>query len=217
MVIKVREVPPESIVRPREELEEFWKPRTTIGKLVKEGKIGTIQELLYYTSSIPEPEIVDWFVGDKIYGYILNVIVTARMTDSGRRFSFRTVAVIGNKDGLVGVGKGGNPEMRFSIQEAITNAKKNLIPIMRGCGSWECRCNMPHSVPFKIVGECGSVRIHLLPAPRGTGLVAGEAAKRVLELAGVQDCWTKSFGRTRTAISFVYATYDALRKLYRLL
>ncbi len=217
MVIRVREIPPESITKPREELEVSWKPRTMIGKLVREGKIQTIHDLFYYTNRIPEPEVVDWLVGNNLYGYILNIIVTSRMTDSGRKFSFRSVVVIGNRDGLIGVGKGGSPELRFSIQEAITDAKKNLIPIMRGCGSWECRCDMPHSVPFRVYGESGSVRVFLIPAPRGTGLVAGEAAKRVLELAGIQDVWTKTYGRTRTAINFVYATYDALRKLYRML
>ena len=216
MVIRVREIPPESIIRPKEELELEWKPRTLIGKLVKSGKINTIYDVFYYTNRIPEPEIVDWLV-DKLYGYVLNIIITSRMTDSGRKFSFRSTVVIGNKDGLIGVGKGSSPELRFSIQEAITNAKKNLIPIMRGCGSWECRCDKPHSVPFKVMGESGSVRIYLIPAPRGTGLVAGEGAKRVLELAGIQDVWTKTLGRTRTAINFVYATYDALRKLYKML
>jgi len=216
LVIRVREIPSESILIPPGELEITWKPRTYVGKLVKEGRITTLRDVFYYTHRIPEPEIVDW-LGERLYGYILNIIITQRMTDSGRKMSFRTVVVIGNRDGLIGVGKGGNPELRFSIQDAINDAKKNLIPIMRGCGSWECRCDMPHSVPFKVYGESGSVRIYLIPAPRGTGLVAGEGAKRVLELAGMQDVYTKTLGRTRTAINFVYATYDALRKLYRML
>ena len=216
MVIRVREIPSESITTPLGELELTWTPRTYVGKLVREGKISSLREVFYYTHTIPEPEIVDW-LGEKLYGYILNIIMTQRMTDSGRKMSFRTTVVIGNRDGLIGVGKGGHPELRFSIQEAINNAKKNLIPVMRGCGSWECRCNIPHSVPFKVYGESGSVRVYLIPAPRGTGLVAGEAAKRVLELAGIQDVYTKTLGRTRTAINFVYATYDALRRLYRML
>ncbi|MEX0569571.1 MAG: 30S ribosomal protein S5 [Candidatus Njordarchaeota archaeon] len=216
MVIRVREIPSESILTPPGELEVTWKPRTYIGKLVKEGQITSIHEVFYYTHKIPEPEIVDWLI-DRLYGYILNIIITQRMTDSGRKFGFRTVVVIGNKDGLIGVGKGGSPELRFSIQEAINKAKKSIIPIVRGCGSWECRCDLPHSVPYRVYGESGSVRVYLIPAPRGTGLVAGEAAKRVLELAGVQDVYTKTLGRTRSAINFIYATYDALRKLYKML
>ncbi len=216
MVIRVRKIPPESILIPPAELEMTWTPRTHIGRLVKEGKITSLREVFYYTHKIPEPEIVDW-LGVEFYGYILNIIITSRMTDSGRKMSFRTVVVIGNKDGLIGVGKGGHRELRFSIQEAINDAKKNIIPVMRGCGSWECRCDIPHSVPFKVYGESGSVRVYLIPAPRGTGLVAGEAAKRVLELAGIQDVYTKTLGRTRTAINFIYATYDALKKLYNML
>ncbi|MCK5562732.1 30S ribosomal protein S5, partial [Candidatus Bathyarchaeota archaeon] len=87
----------------------------------------------------------------------------------------------------------------------------------RGCGSWECTCGKPHSLPFTVQGKCGGVEISLIPGPRGLGIVASETGKIILELAGVKDCWTRSYGSTRTVPSFAYAVFDALQKTYRLI
>jgi small subunit ribosomal protein S5 len=67
-----------------------------------------------------------------------------------------------------------------------------------------------------VFGKCGSVRIQLLPGPRGLGVVAGEVAKKIISFVGIKDCWTKSFGSTRTVPSFAYATYDALKNTYQI-
>ncbi|MGB9831584.1 MAG: 30S ribosomal protein S5, partial [Fervidicoccus fontis] len=99
-------------------------------------------------------------------------------------------------------------------EKAITNAKLNIVPIRRGCGSWECMCGSPHSVPFITRGKSGSVEIVLYPAPKGTGLVAGDIAKIVLRLAGIKDVWSKSFGETRSTYNFAKATYNALKNTY---
>jgi len=72
----------------------------------------------------------------------------------------------------------------------------------------------PHTIPNKITGTGGSVRIRLIPAPRGTGLVCAKASKKVLEFAGISDCHSKSMGATRTKGNFLKATYDALSKTY---
>ena len=72
----------------------------------------------------------------------------------------------------------------------------------------------PHTIPCKITGQGGSVRIRLIPAPRGTGLVLAKASKKVLQMAGIQDCYSKSCGATRTRGNFLKATYDALLKSY---
>ncbi|MEM4810023.1 MAG: 30S ribosomal protein S5, partial [Desulfurococcaceae archaeon] len=89
------------------------------------------------------------------------------------------------------------------------------IPIRRGCGSWECRCSEPHSVPYMVSGKSGSVKIVIKPAPKGTGLVAGDIAKTVLRLAGIKDAWTQSFGETRTTLNFAKAVVNALHNTYR--
>ena len=74
----------------------------------------------------------------------------------------------------------------------------------------------PHSIPFKTVGKSGSVKIVIIPGPRGLGLVAGEKVRNMLSLAGIKDTWTRTFGSTSTVSSVAYAVYDALRKTHGL-
>ena len=203
-------------VTPRAELEEKWIPKTKIGKMVKEGKIRTIDELFKMVSRIPEWQIVDWLVPN-LKAEVLEVRIVKRTTDSGRRPSFRVFVVVGNEDGYIGVGKGKHVERRQAILKALMRAKKNLAPVLRGCGSWECRCGIPHSIPFRLEGKASSVRVIFYPGPKGLGLVAGDLAKHVLKLAGVRDVWSKTFGRTKTRPSFAQAVYNALVNSYRLL
>ena len=80
-----------------------------------------------------------------------------------------------------------------------------------GCGSWECKCDQKHSVPFKVKGKGGSVTIEIIPGPRGLGLVAGGKIKRLLELAGLKDAWTTAKGSTPTMNSTSKAVLDCLR------
>ncbi|MEM4025867.1 MAG: 30S ribosomal protein S5, partial [Sulfolobales archaeon] len=134
---------------------------------------------------------------------------------AGRRTKFRVVVVVGNMNGYVGLGVGKASQLREAIDKAIKNAKLNIIPVRRGCGSWECRCGEPHSIPFMISGKEGSVRVVLKPAPKGTGLVAGDIAKIVLRYAGIRDIWTWSRGKTSTSLNFARAVYNALKNSYR--
>ncbi|HDM05924.1 MAG TPA: 30S ribosomal protein S5, partial [Candidatus Aenigmarchaeota archaeon] len=90
-----------------------------------------------------------------------------------------------------------------------------LIKVPRGCGSWECGCGEPHSIPFKTQGKSGSVRVVLMPAPKGVGLVADDESKKILRLAGIKDVWVKTFGNTGMRINLARAVYDALRNLNR--
>merc|ERR1712227_584523 len=72
----------------------------------------------------------------------------------------------------------------------------------------------PHTIPGKVTGKCGSVRVRLIPAPRGTGIVAAGVAKKLLQFAGVADCFTSACGKTRTLGNFAKAVYDALSHTY---
>ncbi|MEM1780774.1 MAG: 30S ribosomal protein S5, partial [Desulfurococcaceae archaeon] len=133
----------------------------------------------------------------------------------GRRSKFLVIVVIGNENGFVGIGTGKARQYNESLLKALRNAKLNIVPIRRGCGSWECRCSEPHSVPYMVSGKSGSVKIVIKPAPKGTGLVAGDIAKTVLRLAGIKDAWTQSFGETRTTLNFAKAVVNALHNTYR--
>ncbi len=193
---------------------EEWVPRTRVGRLVKEGKIATIDEIFRQNLPILEPEIVDILLPG-LEHEVIDVKIVQKMTDAGRITKFRAVVVVGNREGYVGLGKGKARQFRFAIEKATRNAKLNIVPIRRGCGSWECTCGEPHSVPFTVRGKSGSVEVILKPAPKGTGLVAGDVAKKVLALAGIKDVWTMTKGETRTSYNFARATYLALRNTYK--
>jgi small subunit ribosomal protein S5 len=207
---------------------EKWKPKTSLGKEVFEGKITDIEEIFKSGRKITEPEIVDKLLPNLKNELILiggrtgkgggiqriPVKITATMHKSGRRFTTNAFVVVGNEDGIVGVGKGSAPETRDAINKAIQKAKLNLIKIKRGCGSFECSCEEPHSIPFKIKGRSGSVRVVLMPAPKGVGLVASDEAKKILRLAGIKDVWLKTFGNTSMRMNLINAIFDALKKLY---
>ena len=81
-------------------------------------------------------------------------------------------------------------------------------------GYWGNKIGAPHTVPMKITAKCGSIRMRLVPAPKGTGIVAARAPKKVLEYAGLNDCYTSSRGSTKTLGNFVKATFFCIRKLY---
>jgi small subunit ribosomal protein S5 len=159
---------------------------------------------------LKEPEVVDQLVPD-LQDEVLDINMVQRMTDSGRRVKFRCVVVVGNRDGLVGYAEGRDDQVGGAIQKAIEVGKLNLINVSRGCGSWECGCGRPHTVALRTTGKAGSVEVELQPAPRGLGLAGGETVRHVLELAGIEDIWTRSSGNTRTTVNFAKATFNALR------
>ncbi|RLG04790.1 MAG: 30S ribosomal protein S5 [Thaumarchaeota archaeon] len=189
---------------------EEWVPRTKVGRMVKEGKITSIAELFTNNLKITEVEIVDQLLPG-LEQEVLDINLVQKQTAAGERSKFRAIAIVGNRDGYVGLGTGKAVHVVSAIEKAVRSAKLNLIPVRRGCGSWECACGAPHSLPTKVEGKRGSVRIELIPGPRGLGIVAGEAARIVLELAGVQDVWTRTYGETRTTLSFAGAVFEALR------
>lgn len=180
---------------------ESWVPKTPLGEKVLKGEIKSIDEILEAGYIIKEPEIVDMLLpnlkNELIYiggrtgkgggAQRIPIRITAKMHKSGRRFKMTAFVVVGNEDGYVGVGKGTALEARSAVEKAIKKAKMNLIRVKRGCGSWECSCGGNHSIPFKVEGKCGSVRVILIPGPKGLGLVASDEAKKILRLAGIKD------------------------------
>ncbi len=192
---------------------EEWTPRTRLGRLVLEGKISSLEETFAEGQKIREAEIVDLLL-PRLEEEVINVSLVQKQTDAGEKSRFKAIVAVGNRDGYVGLGAGKASQVRTAIEKGAKDARLNIIIIRRGCGSWECRCGQPHSVPFEAVGRRGGVEVKIIPGPRGLGLVASEGAKAILRLAGVKDCWTKSYGSTRTIPSFAYAVFDALKKTY---
>lgn len=188
-----------------------WNPKTKLGKLVAGGKITTMHDALESGLPIREPEIVDILLPD-VADEVLDVNMVQRMTDSGRRVKFVITVVVGNGDGFVGLGQAKGKEVGASIRKAIETAKLHMIEIRRGCGSWECGCGKPHTIPFAITGKSGSVEVTLKPSPQGIGLATGDVSKKILKLAGIKDCWAFTNGQTRTTVNYAKAVFNALKK-----
>ena len=113
----------------------------------------------------------------------------------------------------MGLGQGKAKEVGPAIRKAVDNAKYNIIKVRRGCGDWGCVCGREHTVPFKVSGKSGSVRVTLIPAPGGVGLAVGDVGKTILGLAGIYDVWSQTMGQTQTTINFANAVFDALKQL----
>jgi len=193
---------------------EEWKPRTKVGQLVKEGKITSMKELFERNFPITEPEIVDVLL-PKLKYEVIDIRIVQKQTDAGEISRYKVLVVMGNMDGYVSYGTGKAKQLRVAIQKAIKDAKMNIIPVRRGCGSWECTCGEPHSLPFKVYGKAGSVEVLLMPAPKGTGLVVGPALKTLLTYAGIKDAWSLTRGATYTTENFIKAGYNALYNTYK--
>jgi small subunit ribosomal protein S5 len=206
-----------------------WKPRTELGRKVLAGEVTDISKIFAEGLKISEPAIADVLIPNLEKEIILiggstgkgggirrtPFKRTARMHKSGRRYKISVMIVIGNKNGYAGVGLSSGPPGKHQeiIEKSLNKAKLNIIPIRRGCGSWECLCGTNHSIPFAVEGKSGSVRIKLLPAPKGVGLAVSDEVKKLLRLAGVSDIWCKSRGNTQMRTNLIRATFDALKKL----
>jgi small subunit ribosomal protein S5 len=194
---------------------EEWKPRTKLGKMIFKGDITSVEEVFMEGLRIREPEIVDVLLPD-LQEEVIDISLVQKQTDAGEKSRFKAIVAVGNRDGYVGLGSAKAKQVRTAIEKAAVDARLNITVVRQGCGSWECGCGKPHSLPFQVRAKCGGVEIVLIPGPRGLGLVASEAARIILRLAGVKDCWTRSYGSTRTVPSFAYAVFEALQKTYRL-
>ncbi|MEK6812241.1 MAG: 30S ribosomal protein S5 [Nanoarchaeota archaeon] len=202
-----------------------WEPKTKLGQEVKNGKIRNIDEILDNNKKILEFEIVDFLLDIKkdlaLIGQAKGKFgggkrrawrQTQKKTMEGNVATFSAMAIVGDENGHVGIGTGKAKETLPARDKAERKAKLNIIKIKRACSSFDCDCSELHTVPQKVIGKSGSVRVILIPAPQGTGLVAAGELKKMLKLAGIKDIYTKTFGKQRTTFNLVGAGFDALRK-----
>jgi len=209
----------------REEIVSAWVAKTKLGKDVKSGKIKDIDEILDENKKILESEIVDTLLNVK--SDLLSIgqskgkfgggkrrawRQTQRKTKEGNIPTFSTLAVIGDENGHVGIGSGKAKETLPARDKAIRKAKLNIIKVRRACAAFDCDCSEKHTVPFEVTGKSGSVKVTLIPAPQGTGLVVSNELKKILKLAGIEDVYSKTSGRQRTTFNFIKACFEALKK-----
>ncbi|MGQ4874117.1 MAG: 30S ribosomal protein S5 [Promethearchaeia archaeon] len=196
----------------RKRIEEEWVPKTKLGEDVLAGYI-TLDQIFSQNLVVKEKEIIDLLLPD-LSEDVITIRMVQKMTASGQRSRFKAVVIVG-REGYLGVGTAKSKEVGPAIRKAIDKAKLSVIPVLRGCGSKECGCGGQHSIPFKVSGKCGSVRINLIPAPAGVGLACADKVKQVLRLCGIEDIWSKTFGDTRTSENLVKATFDALKNAHK--
>lgn len=132
----------------------------------------------------------------------IDITRVAKVIKGGRRFAFRTVMVVGDNKGRVGIGVGKARGVPDSIRKGTERARRRMVYIPLS-GS---------TIPHEVEGRCGGARVMLKPAAPGTGVVAGGAVRAVLEAAGVSDVLSKSKGSSNI-LNVAFATFDALVKL----
>jgi len=183
-----------------------------LGRLVREKLIKKLEEIYLFSLPIKEYQIIDWFLKGKIKDEVMKIMPVQKQTRAGQRTRFKAFVIVGDMDGHVGLGVKCAKEVATAIRGAIIMGKLSIVPVRRGY--WGNRIGLPHTVPTKVTGKCGSIRIRLVPAPRGTGLVTSRTSKRVLQFAGIQDVFTSTVGNTKTLGNFVKATFFAIANTY---
>ncbi|MFH1503075.1 MAG: 30S ribosomal protein S5 [Candidatus Diapherotrites archaeon] len=202
-----------------------WIPKTRLGIEVKSGKIKNIDEILKLNRKILEVEIVDYLLNTKTD--LLSIgqskgkfgggkrrawRQTQRKKKEGNVPTFSAMAVAGDENGHIGIGYGKSMETLPARDKATRKAKLNIIKIKRACSGFDCDCQELHTVPFKVTGKAGSVRVTLIPASQGTGLVVANELKKILKLAGIKDVYSKTSGKVRTTFNLAKACMGALEK-----
>merc|ERR1712050_453774 len=198
--------------------EDEWRPSTKLGRLVKAGKIKSFEEIFRYCIPIKEPEIVDQLIkkaNATLKEEVMKVKPVQKQTTAGQRTRFKAWVLIGDEDGHIGLGQKAHKEVQGAIKGATLDAKMNFVPVRKGY--WGNKIGQPHTVPMSLTAKNGSVRVRLVPAPRGTGIVGAPTSKEVLSFAGIHDCYTQSRGSTKTKGNFLFAIYLALSKTYQYL
>ena len=133
---------------------------------------------------------------------VVTINRVTKVVKGGRRMRFAALVIVGDHKGNVGYGTGKANEVPEAIKKAVEDAKKNIIHVEM----------VKTTIPHQITGIAGAGQVFLKPAPAGTGIIAGGPVRNVVELAGIQDIFSKSQGSS-TPINIIRATFDALKNL----
>lgn len=137
--------------------------------------------------------------------FILDIARVTRVTKGGKQLSFRICIIIGDRHGRVGFGVAKGKDVQLGVEKAVHQARKHLIkvPIVK------------ETIPHPVISKFKAAKIMLKPAPKGSGIIAGGAARMILELAGVPNVSSKILGKTKNKIAVAKATFAALQSFKR--
>jgi ribosomal protein uS5 len=200
----------------RNNRQSKWNPVTRLGRLVKSRQITSLDQIFANSWPIKEVEIIDYLTLNTTYYYeestfkveIMNVSVVTKQTTAGLKTKMKCWVLVGDGRGNIGLAVKTHKDLKFAIKAATNKAKLSIAPVRKGY--WGNRIDKPHTVPMKVSGKVGSVRVRLIPAPRGTGIVGPNTIKKLLEFSGISDCYIQSKGSTKTTGNFLFATFHAL-------
>jgi small subunit ribosomal protein S2e len=206
-----------------------WIPLTKLGRAVKAGRIKQIEEVFLYSLPIKEHEMMSYLLPSTDWHFeVLHLAPVRRRTAAGQVTTFKCYLIVGDRDifrgwysgsnrakGVIGLGVGRGKSPGIASRNALIDARIDVVPIRRGY--WGNKLGMPHTVPMKVTGKSGSVSVRMVPAPRGTGIVAAPVIAKILQCAGIEDMYTRSKGKTRTRGNFIKAAFNALKKTYQFL
>jgi len=193
--------------------EKEWIPVTKLGRLVKDGKLTSLEQIYLHSLPIKEYQIIDAFYEPNVLkDEVMQIHPVQKMTSAGQTNRFVCHVLVGDQNGHIGLGAKCAKEVATAIRGGIIAAKMNLIPVRRGY--WGNRIGSPHTMPMKVHGKCGSVRVRLIPAPRGSGVVGSPTLKKMANFAGVSDVFSCSCGHTRTKGNFMKAAFEAMKATY---
>lgn len=197
-------------------LNSNWFPKTELGKLVKSGKIRSIEDIFLRNMIISEEEIVNNLLNRSILKEEIFSIkpVEYQKSDGKLKKTFKVIAIVGDYNGHIGIGFKSSPEIADAIKEAKRMAKLSIIPVVRG--SWKSNDRSLHTISAPVIGESDSVMMKIMPAPKGTGIIACSVAKKLLEMAGFKDVFTSTTGHAKSTYHYLAATYIALHDTFQI-